>query len=82
VATLDGSSGKTTVSYQLGVAAGVRGWGPKRAHIQYLPRKTWECKVVGKQEAFPILLLVAIHQPTLGSRPANCGEFIAIVGGR
>ena len=77
-----GSSRKTTVSYKVRMTAGVGGWGQKRAYIQYLPRDKWEYKVVGKPEDFPVLLLLAICQLTLRSRPTNCGGTIAIVGGR
>ena len=64
---MHGSSGKTTVRYQLGWRPGhEEGWGPIKGPTYHTYREIRGNVTVGeKPEAFPILLLLAIDYPTL-----------------
>ena len=82
MATLDGSSGKTTVRYQLGWWPGHEDGAPKGAHgeVVYGPLRG-EAVGVEKPEAFPILLFSCDRLPDSRKPASNRNRITTIVGG-
>ena len=81
MATLDGSSGKTTVRYQLGWWPGHEDGAPKGAHgeVVYGPRRG-EAVGVEKPEAFTILLFSCDRLPDSRKPASNRNWITTIVG--